>query len=163
MSPTAAAKVGLAPFLLDPSFSRTVGGVGHAVGLGRVHFASISFPGAVLTAAAVAAVHPGHLHPASPTTTSATTINNKNKNTAESSFLFDASFDVFQWPREAEFDAILGLDLLAKYSGVLDFKAGCMRLETEEAFGTGAGGGGGSHDTPGVGVVEIPLDRGAAS
>jgi len=61
MSPAAAARVGLAPRLLDPGFTRTVEGVGSAVGFGLTFFA----PGAwhaKRPAPGVAGFLPNELH-----------------------------------------------------------------------------------------------------
>ena len=141
MAPSAADKSGLTP-LIDETFAHTVVGVGSSRGHGRVHYATISF-------AADSA------DPAGQTGEGAITIDGQGSNVSPT---FLASFDVFDWPTSAgtDFDAILGLDFLVRYQGVIDFATNTLALNTTARDAPNFPGGGRTQPSA-PSVVTIPL------
>lgn len=101
MSEGAAKRTGLWK-LIDESFSRTVTGIGSSRGFGRVHHARIAFPG-----------------------------DKGDARKEEPELGFDVAFDVIAWPSNVEFEAIIGIDLLARNRAQIDLEKGTVMLRNK--------------------------------
>ena len=110
MSTSGATKCGLQP-LVDESFGGVAGGIGTAAKQGRVHYAKVTLP-----VAGGASTSPDHEAPPP--------------------HFFEVAFDVMAWPPHVNFDAIIGIDFLARYKATIDVSGNTLRL-TAPAAGAG--------------------------
>ena len=124
MSSDGAARCGLQP-LVDETFGGTVGGIGTAAKHGRVHYAKVTFKGPVAAPAGTEEAGGG---------SDGVAADRNNTNGADAPVpaggapLFEVAFDVMDWPPHVKFEAIIGIDFLARYKAVVDVGANALRL-----------------------------------
>jgi hypothetical protein len=112
MSSAGAARCGLQP-LVDETFGGSVGGIGIAAKHGRVHYAKVAFKRPVAAQTATSAAAGGGADAVV---------------TAGVAPLFEVAFDVMEWPPHVKFEAIIGIDFLARYKAVVDVGSNALRL-----------------------------------
>jgi len=111
MSSEGAKRCGLQP-LVDESFGGQVGGIGTASKQGRVHYAKVSLSGNAPAAAEPEAKKDGEAAvPPTPTGPQ-----------------FEVAFDVMSWPPHVNFEAIIGIDFLARHKAMIDVCGNSVKL-----------------------------------
>ena len=145
MSAVGATRCGLQP-LVDSSFGGVAGGIGTTAKQGRVHYAKVELVGASSSsdvggagvATALASTADAPVAPPAATTAVAMPTTPKSDGArapaeASSKPLFEVAFDVMTWPPHVSFDAILGIDFLARHKALIDVCCNKLRLTTQSS------------------------------
>ena len=132
MSAGGASRCGLQP-LIDSSFGGVAGGIGTTAKHGRVHYAKVQLVGSSVVGGAGGAAAPTSVESTASATppAAAPAAAPAEQTTTASNPLFEVAFDVMTWPPNVCFDAILGIDFLARHKALIDVCANTMRITTQ--------------------------------
>lgn len=146
MSPSAAERCGLQP-LVDESFGGTAGGIGTTTRQGRVHYAKLTLKHVAaaeedaegdegLSVTQLKSllksrgVHEAKINECTERRDLLALLSLSGPAVPQAAPQLEVAFDVMTWPPHVDFEAIIGIDFLARNKGLIDVCRNTLQLTT---------------------------------